>query len=525
MIRSAKIRELLAELPGHTLLMTYRAGAPVRELSIDVRVVAKERVTAIQELVMKCLSHDVPSVATIGMVLGVSNQLIVRTLGYLHSFDLVEEKPVDSPSTVEFQLTDRGRQALVESAVRVSQIVTLSCVADGVTGELTLGQSRNRFRSLGQLGADAVHPLPACAELPEIHEVDKGRVRVLVAQSEAVRAGGRWDGEVVEVARVAKRQEKHRIVDVAVFDDGAGGLVLRVVDRGARLKEYEQSLMVALETQPEVLPTEIAPTAGSTALAGGWLDGDERKAAKQMAEQLAEIQERLGEVDSQLLDVPDPTNSADTVSTREQLDLANRERDVLRRNFESLEKQIEEGLCLIDTEEHRRLLERAFKHAKERVIVVSPWLSPDAVDAEFKRWLAGALARGVEVIIGWGYPEGDNEEGRRKSDRSRTIAGQLLKLSSAPASEGKSRRAINDSRGQLRIVELGDTHEKILVADKNFAVVSSFNFLSFRGSKRVGELAIRQERGYRIGIPGRVQQIAEDVMRRIGIGESRAASA
>ena len=66
--------------------------------------------------------------------------------------------------------------------------------------------------------------------------------------------------------------------------------------------------------------------------------------------------------------------------------------------------------------------------------------------------------------------------------------------------------------GRLRVVRLGDTHEKILIADTRFAVVTSFNFLSFRADPRRG---FRRETGMYYEVKSKVEQLIQNVMQRI----------
>ena len=51
----------------------------------------------------------------------------------------------------------------------------------------------------------------------------------------------------------------------------------------------------------------------------------------------------------------------------------------LREEHGRLQVQVEQGVIRIETAEHRALLQRAFEHAKEQIIIVSPWLSRAAV--------------------------------------------------------------------------------------------------------------------------------------------------
>jgi hypothetical protein len=520
MIRKSKLEELGGELPGYRHLVSYRAGVPVRELSLDVRVLSKERISALQEFVLRCIDKGVTTVTQIDMILGAGEGLVVRTLSVLHSLDLVDEDG-EIDGEVAFKSTERGAQALLESAVRVSTVISTSCMHDGVSGGLKLLNARSRLRGLTGASGEALHALPALREIPEIHELDKQHIRGLLQEQAAAAGETRWEGDVLEVVNLHRRQMKYLAVDVAVFaDEEAGQIALRVLERGARLRDYEVTLMAACEERPEILPTEIAFKESSPKPAGGWLSDAERKAAREAAEKLTELEE---EIESRAAELEVSTEVQEderaTVSTRERLRRKSEEYEQLCAEKASLERMLEEGARLIETEEHRRLLEKAFKHARSRVIVVSPWLSFDAVDVDFKSWLKGALGRGVEVVIGWGYPPAKDERGNRKNEVSKTVAESLQSISAVKPAKGLKRQAA--ASGPLRVVHLGDTHEKVLVADDVFAVITSFNFLSFKGSKRIGELALRQERGWEVRIPGRVRTIADDVMARIAKAEER----
>jgi phosphatidylserine/phosphatidylglycerophosphate/cardiolipin synthase-like enzyme len=61
-------------------------------------------------------------------------------------------------------------------------------------------------------------------------------------------------------------------------------------------------------------------------------------------------------------------------------------------------------------------------------------------------------------------------------------------------------------------VRLGDTHEKILIADTKFAVVTSFNFLSFRADPKRG---FRRETGVYYEVKAKVEELTDNVMKRI----------
>ena len=92
------------------------------------------------------------------------------------------------------------------------------------------------------------------------------------------------------------------------------------------------------------------------------------------------------------------------------------------------------------------------------------------IDDNFLRLLGDRLRAGTSVHIGWGI----NDEG---DERERTPLKKLREL------------AKQYDRFTLR--RLGNTHAKILIWDDHL-VVTSFNWLSFRGDRRRG---FRQEEG------------------------------
>lgn len=83
-----------------------------------------------------------------------------------------------------------------------------------------------------------------------------------------------------------------------------------------------------------------------------------------------------------------------------------------------------------------------------------------------------ALNRGVYVVIGYGISE--------KKDSDSYVLKELKEISS------------KKWKGKLDIIALNNTHEKVLIMDSAFLVVTSFNWLSFAGNPEKG---FRQETG------------------------------
>jgi hypothetical protein len=106
---------------------------------------------------------------------------------------------------------------------------------------------------------------------------------------------------------------------------------------------------------------------------------------------------------------------------------------------------------------------------KERLVIVSAFLSSYVVDAQFLKDLESALARGVRVWIAYGM----GSQGERDADRE--------KKRDWKEAESGFRALQKHYPESLQFVDLGNTHEKILIKDHEFIATGSFNWLSFRG--------------------------------------------
>lgn len=138
----------------------------------------------------------------------------------------------------------------------------------------------------------------------------------------------------------------------------------------------------------------------------------------------------------------------------------------------------------VDVHEHPQLLAQALNGAKERLLIIAPWVKGGVVNTDFVAALERRLRAGVEVHIGHGY--GPNDSG------SDDFA--LRKLNNLAARYEK-----------LRVVRLQNTHAKILIFDDVW-ITTSFNWLSFKGDPN---RTYRMEEGTLVQIPNEVDKAFE----------------
>lgn len=151
---------------------------------------------------------------------------------------------------------------------------------------------------------------------------------------------------------------------------------------------------------------------------------------------------------------------------------------------------------LVRCHEHPGLLTRALTTSTTRLLVISPWVTHQVVDREFYSSLEDLLRKGVTVHIGYGLADKVDAAGKDKAQK--------------PTISPKAQQAFEDLQRRfpkflLRFV--GNTHRKHLVCDDKFAVVSSFNWLSFRGDPKQ---KARDELGFLVTEPEDVEKLFND---------------
>lgn len=131
---------------------------------------------------------------------------------------------------------------------------------------------------------------------------------------------------------------------------------------------------------------------------------------------------------------------------------------------------------VLTTEQHRDALKNAIYAARKKLIIISPWLRASAIDTDMKKWFSDALHNhpNLEIIIGYGINTNEPDQAKREQ--------QKRGLESL-----KQVREKHQTR--FKLIEIGNTHEKIVVCDDQYVIVTSFNFLSNKPSKYGGLIA------------------------------------
>jgi phosphatidylserine/phosphatidylglycerophosphate/cardiolipin synthase-like enzyme len=121
-------------------------------------------------------------------------------------------------------------------------------------------------------------------------------------------------------------------------------------------------------------------------------------------------------------------------------------------------------------------------------LIISPWITDRVLNNLRLQKIRALVDRGVEVFIGYGIGDDNNQRpGRDKGEQAIRFLSDL------------AYRKTN-----LHFKEFGDTHAKILLVDDKYAVIGSFNWLSFEGDPRKG---FREEMSYYVNVKNEIEKL------------------
>lgn len=494
MLSPADVERLAAELPGYRPLPAYRAALPFHDCTLEIRLLARQSLSAVEQVVLRCVGESVDTVEAMGLVLGIGPELLSDGVENLLAADLVDPLPGEGEGGTRFRLTDRGTTALVEECFYRPEVIPFRLLVDAVTGEL---QPTNRTIYVGEdvARADGLHILPAHVGSPGPGDLPPEAVERVLGETRRYEPRRAPEGRLYDVPAVVSATRTYLPCDVVAFDaPDQSHVEFRVFARGVRRERHERVLAEMFPRyQERILPLtrhfEASPPA--IALEPLFRRADAAQAAVEgLATAAGQVDEQLRSAEREAAAAPEKSETRQQVASltaelariRAELEEAERERDSVRR---------------IDMGEHRRLLLEGLRSASKRVIIVSPWIRQQAFNGEFRQAVVRAVRRGAHVVIGWGYPE-DLDAYKREQTES------LIRRMRDEAPKG--------GRGRLDIVEHGNTHEKVLIVDHEFMVVTSFNWLSFRG-----EWGQREEAGIYHRIRAEIDRAAAVYLDRLGI--------
>lgn len=435
------LEEILAQAatarPGYELAAFKEAGLPVYLLTVRVLTLDHKPLSPIDEGVLKAVSAGLDTPDDIAAFLGLPSNVLTPAFVGLNTLELINYMRAVGEGTPRVSVTIKGRNALAVASTITPQEKTVRICLDAITRQL-LFVSPNALYKPRDMRERGLFEVPSGAsKRPEVEDISMEDFdRVLARQ----RAGRENASDLLSVRRVERRelhylpcilmfyrnQTRTNEVDVAFWREDGPSL-----DHEARFREL----------------------GGQDLVGAKFLVNKSAAPAPDVVEQ-----------------VSDYSKPADTVVVAPSIEPASLSTPA---SYVQDTKPVVSGETLqqILCHEHPGLLTKALLHSKRRLLIISPWIRHQVVNFEFVASLEALLKKGVDVYIGYGLDEQDG--GGRNKDAAR-------KPPITPTAE-KDLKGLAAKYKNFRFVYVGNTHRKSLVSDDSFAVVTSFNWLSFKG--------------------------------------------
>lgn len=466
-------------------LITYReVGLPIFGIYAIALVLERQERSCIEEFTLRALSVGLETSEQVQGLLGLPRKTIDTTLA-----ELVRQEAIQSSGGSDrLILTERGKQIVDDAELVWPSEQTIWFPFDGLLrrpkwyGEIGfLKPNEAKEAGIPQLRAIPVRG-------PETEELAVSEISEVVRLAAGANRGER---EVLRVVRIEKRIRQFLPAVALVYRAIQSNEVQVGFAIDGRISQ-EHELAFArgggLERQPifEGLneQVQLGPVDGLTPRVAELV-----QSAAAQRKKASRVTTARSKADKAALAVV----TAQSDGERAEATIAEKQaREELARAEADLEKTPVRPLPVY---EHPSILESAIATATRRLLIVSPWIRRAVVDEVFLRNLRRACERGVRVLIGFGLGEEDSGEKPGDGEARRKLENLSKEFSS------------------LQVRRLGDTHAKVLVKDSEFFVITSFNWLSFRGDP---SKPFREEWGTMVREPSLVDEFYTEIAKRFG---------
>jgi len=470
--------------PGHYLADWAEVGLPVYSLNVQALTLAHKTIPPIEEFLLRCMAMDLCSVDEISQYLGLTREVLKPAfinLNQTENIALTAQQGMQS-----WSLTQKGRTTLQTSEIIAPEERTFSIHFDAILRKPTLYRSQRllRYRELGEEGLIEIEAYPP--KRPQPPEISPGDIERILRNTPGLTERRR---DVLAI-RSLENTKKVFIRAVALLFRGAGE------------NETQLAFLIdgRLSTEHELA---FAQTEGfkriTHRLISDAVERTEIRATKESIEVLPSLEATAGQIDASTIQA-----EVQVAKQSEALRLAESEQEKavllqrLKESEEALERLRAEAKKLpirnLYVLDHPPLLQDAVLNAQRRMMIISPWITAKVVNREFVKRLEELLRKQVAVYIGYGISEEETQNLYAKDQAAREDLRQLARKYS-----------------HFCFVRLGNTHAKVLIKDSDFAAVTSFNWLSFKGDP---DRAFRDEQGILLQEPGLVDQKFNELVMR-----------
>lgn len=435
-MRPDEVARYHADRPGYELLDYAEVALPVYKVSLRVMLLQHTPLTPMYEFVLKAIRIGIDTLDEIAACLGIPAEMVKATLEGLYSSEEIEiVRGEDGPE--RFRLTRRGEKTTSSlERVRPEQ-QTIKLFFDGLTREPVDASAAILLsgRDAHDLGMTEIPALPnSKIEVADIDIAAAGRILSKERTGE-----GRRD--LLTIKEIERRQRLHTPAIAMVFQEvGGGEIELLFASETTMLDEHNRRFALAEGPRKTRLLSEFSKPAVT--------------AQDSFSRKLQTLNRAIAPL---------------AASGR-------------KRTLRAKSPAAEGTISSVTVHEHPLLLWDAIANARERVLIICPWITDQVVDKPALASIEKMLKRGVRLYIGYGLDDNDRKKRKKVPEQLQQLAATF---------------------DNFHLRDFGDTHEKVLIKDDEFVAEGSFNWLSFRGDP---DRTLRRERSLKVTDPAFVEK-------------------
>ena len=441
--------------PGYRLADYAEVGLPIYSVMIRALTIARKKIPPTEEFVLKCLDRGLSFPQEIAGFLGLPDHVVKSILVELAQAECIALLADPGSRTQSLRLTQKGRLTLEKAETEVPEERIFTLHYDALL-KRPAWYGRHETLKFEELEGRVLIEIQAFPpKRPRVSDLD---IAHLARVTRSLGNPDEYRRELVAVKSIEKVQKLFlpALALVYISLDGTDVQVSFAVD-GKLNAEHENAFARMDGPKKQGIVQSIRHVSA------------ESDFLKNLRDQLTgtpsdakTLEERTLETEAKLLEVKHKLESSYEASDEEDLEAKLK---ALEEQYQQVKEQLARAVVKnLYTVDHPPLLDDALDNSRTRLLILSPWIRGEIVDSTFLQKLEKLLSSGVKVYIGYGINEIPTSNASVKDQSAKD---DLLKLS--------------QQFSNFRLARLGNTHAKVLIKDSEYAVVGSFNWLSFKG--------------------------------------------
>jgi hypothetical protein len=478
-------------IPNFSLVKYYEAALPQYHMEAVLTMLKKKPLSVLQEFVLKFIEEGITDIAEIRTFLGINAFAINSAVATLQNDGMVSVDIFNS----HIRITEKGEEALKVAATIVPDDIEYPIYVDGLLGNIYFDtKSLYSKRQVRDFDLTAISP---SIDTPTIENIEYEEVKRALNSFKHKYAyeKDKLEGDLQEVAHVEKAYVEYKKASVLVFkNDKTDEIELQVYEGTIRNDEYGIALQKMYNDNLHVFDFDNKNEADESEELPlmNLLPEEIIVSAREYSAKANSIERDINNLQNQLTEMVEHSETED----EEQKESSTEKIRFLEKKIREMENERKGADRVLSTYDHRPLLLDALKNAKNSIIIISPWIKSSGLNNQILSLIEKAVQRKTRVVIGYGISE--------KEDSDKWIINSLNNIKEKKYGE------------YLELIRLSNTHEKVLIKDNEFMVITSFNWLSFKGDPKRG---FRQETGFYTESKDAIAQMKENLSQeqRLGI--------